>query len=102
MRESAILLYAALAGLILGVIFFGGLWWTVRRGVSSQRPAVWFVGSLLARMILVVAGFYFVSSGDWRRLVAGLLGFIAARVAAIRLMRAPLAGKNGLEAEEGR
>jgi F1F0 ATPase subunit 2 len=24
---------------LLGVIFFGGLWWTVRKGLSSKRPA---------------------------------------------------------------
>jgi len=30
---------------------------------------------------LVVAGFYFVSLGDWRKLLACLLGFIIARFA---------------------
>ena len=39
-----------LAGLVLGAIFFGGLWWTVRKGLSSQQPALWFLGSMLLRM----------------------------------------------------
>lgn len=72
------------AGLLLGAVFFGGLWWTVRRGVVSARPAVWFFGSLLLRLSLVLAGFYFVGHGDWRRLVACLVGFVIARILATR------------------
>jgi F1F0 ATPase subunit 2 len=81
------LVLAAAGGVVLGAIFFGGLWWTVRRGVSSQRPALWFVGSLLARMSVALAGFYFVSGGHWQRLVMCLLGFVAARLAVTRLTR---------------
>ena len=81
------LLTAWLAGGVLGAIFFGGLWWTVRRGVSSQQPALWFLGSLLARMSVALAGFYFVSGGHWERLVTCLLGFVTARLAVMRLTR---------------
>ena len=52
--------------------FFGGLWWTVRKGVSSRQPALWFFGSLLLRMSIALAGFYFVSGGHWERLLACL------------------------------
>jgi F1F0 ATPase subunit 2 len=48
------------AGVLLGAIFFGGLWWTVRKGVSSKRPALCFFGSLLLRTSIALAGFYFV------------------------------------------
>jgi len=71
---------AFVAGVGLGMIFFAGLWWTVRKGVSSPRPALWFLGSGLLRMSIVLAGFYFVSGGQFRRLVACLAGFIIARV----------------------
>ena len=54
---------------MLGAIFFGGLWWTVRKGVSSKQPALWFLGSLLLRMSIALAGFYFVSGGHWERLL---------------------------------
>jgi F1F0 ATPase subunit 2 len=69
----------------LGAIFFGGLWWTVLKGVASPRPALWFLGSLLLRTGMVVAGFYFVSGGDWKRLLACLFGFVIARLIIIRL-----------------
>jgi F1F0 ATPase subunit 2 len=74
-------------GGLLGAIFFGGLWWTVRKGVTSKQPALWFVGSMTIRMSLAVAGFYFVSCDDWRRLVACLLGFFVASLFAKRLTR---------------
>lgn len=80
MNDPFILVLAWLAGLLLGAVFFGGLWWTVRRGVASARPAVWFLVSLLLRLAIVLAGFYFVGQGDWRRLVACLVGFVIVRI----------------------
>jgi F1F0 ATPase subunit 2 len=79
MNETLTLVLAWLAGGGLGAIFFGGLWWTVRKGVSSQRPALWFLGSLVLRTGIVLVGLYLVSGGHWERLVACLLGFVIAR-----------------------
>jgi F1F0 ATPase subunit 2 len=87
MNNVILLVLALVAGLLLGFIFFGGLWWTVRRGVFSKSPAIWFIGSTLLRMSIVLAGFYFVGRGDWQRLVACLLGFIIARFIVLRLTR---------------
>ena len=70
---------AGAAGMVLGTIFHGGLWWTVRRGLTSRRPALWFSGSLAVRLGLVAIGFYLVGHGHWQRLVPGLIGFIVAR-----------------------
>lgn len=87
MNEPLSLAFALAAGVLLGAFFFGGLWWTVRQGVSSKHPALWFFGSLLLRTGIVVLGFYFILGDDWRRLLAGLIGFIVARLIAMRLAR---------------
>ena len=87
MNEALSLALAWAAGGILGAIFFGGLWWTVRKGVSSERPALWFVASLVLRSGIVLVGFYLVSSGDWRRLPACLIGFVMAQLVVTRLTR---------------
>ena len=87
MNELLIGALAWLAGLLLGGIFFGGLWWTVRKSVSSQRPALWLLPSLLLRMSITLAGFYFVSDGYWQRWLLCLLGFIMARLIVTRLTR---------------
>ena len=87
MNELLIGVLAWLAGLLLGGIFFGGLWWTVRKSVSSQRPALWLLPSLLLRMSITLAGFYFVSDGHWQRWLLCLLGFIMARLIVTKLTR---------------
>jgi F1F0 ATPase subunit 2 len=89
MNEPLAVVLAFAAGLLLGAIFFGGLWWTIRRGFASPRPVSWFVGSLLLRSAFALGGFALVARGDWRRLLACLLGFFLARLAATRLSRAP-------------
>ena len=85
---SLSLTLAALAGGLLGAIFYGGLWWTVRRGLSSGGPTLWFVPSLVLRTGIVLVGFYLVSSGDWRRLPACVVGFVIAQLLVTRLTRA--------------
>ena len=100
MSEIPVLALALLAGALLGAFFFGGLWWTVHKGVTSERPALWFLGSLLLRIGLILAGFYFVAQGHWSRLVVCLLGFLIARVIVVkRLARAPTEEPTPLEQE---
>ena len=88
MNETLSLAPALVTGLLLGVMFFGGLWWTIRKSVSFKQPALWFFGSLLLRMSIALAGFYFVSGGHWERLLVCLLGFVIARLIVTQLTRA--------------
>ena len=87
MHETLSLVLAWMAGGVLGAMFFGGLWWTVRKGVSSRQPALWFFGSLTLRMSLALAGMYVVSGGQWDRLLLCLVGFVMARLVVTRLTR---------------
>ncbi len=87
MAETLTLALASVGGALLGALFFGGLWWTVHKGVTSKQPARWFVGSLMIRMSVAIAGFYFVSGGHWERLLACLLGFFMASLFSKRLTR---------------
>lgn len=79
------LLIVWFVGLGLGVFFFGGLWWTVRKGLFFAHPALWMLSSLLLRMGFTVGGFYLVLLNDavgaaWQRLLLCLLGFLTARL----------------------
>jgi F1F0 ATPase subunit 2 len=87
MNEASALILAWAAGTVLGAIFFGGLWWTVRRGVSSKQPVFWFCGSLLLRMSIVLPGFYWIGRAHWERLLMSLVGFIMARLVVTWLTR---------------
>jgi len=90
MHELLTLSLSGLAGVVLGGFFFGGLWWTVRKGAASRRPGRWFFGSLLLRMGIAVSGFYLIGADDWRRLLICLLGFVIARFIVTALAGPPL------------
>jgi F1F0 ATPase subunit 2 len=89
MNEFLSLTVPLAAGLLLGAAFFGGLWWTVIRAVSSKRPALWFLGSKLLRMGVALGGFYLVGGGRWERWLLCLLGFVLARLVTWWLTRSP-------------
>jgi F1F0 ATPase subunit 2 len=100
MTDIPALALALVAGAALGALFFGGLWWTVEKGVKSEVPAVVFLGSLLLRTGAILAGFYFVAQGHWSRLVSCLIGFLIARVIVVhRLTRTPTEDPTRLEEE---
>lgn len=85
MSDYLDLMFALLAGVLLGVFFFAGLWWTVRRLGTSRHVAILFLFSMLFRTSMVVLGFYWIMGESWQQLVAGLLGFIVVRLIATRL-----------------
>jgi F1F0 ATPase subunit 2 len=101
MHEILMRVVAGAVGVVLGAVFFGGLWWTVRQGVTSPRPALWFVGSMLLRTGIVLAGFYFVGDGQWQRLLVCLLGFVIARFLVMQLTREPRETANSHTKEAG-
>lgn len=79
MNEWLWLLPVFAGGAALGIFFFGGLLLTVQNGLSARHPAVWFILSIVLRTGVVLAGFYFLGSGEWERFVACLLGFMLVR-----------------------
>jgi len=85
MNEGLVWLLVGGAGVLLGFFFFGGLWWTVKKSLSSPRAALWLVGSFVVRMVVTVGGFYLVSDGQWQRILACLVGFLVARTVVSRL-----------------
>jgi F1F0 ATPase subunit 2 len=77
-------LLPAAAGLAAGLIYFTGLWWTVRRLQTSRRPTVLTLASFALRAVFVLAAFYFVAQGHWERFLGCMVGFLLARVAVTR------------------
>jgi F1F0 ATPase subunit 2 len=87
MSESLNLLLALGTGGLLGALFFGGLWWTVRTSLCSKQPALWFFGSFLLRTGIALVGLYFIGREHWERLIVCLVGFVAARLIVTWLTR---------------
>jgi F1F0 ATPase subunit 2 len=89
MNSTITLTLAAIAGAVLGGIFFGGLWWTVQKGVSSRQPALLFLTSWFLRTIIVIAGLYLLTKGHLDRLPSSLIGFTLARFIVMRCTEKP-------------
>ena len=85
MNETVSLLLALLAGISFGILFFGGLWFTVRKGFNSKSPSLIFMGRVIFRLAIVVGGFYYVGAGSWQRMLLCLVGFLVARMVITRM-----------------
>lgn len=67
------------AGMLTGIFYFGGLWLTVRRLISSRRPALLMLTSFAVRTTLALVLFYVAMDGRWLRLVVSMAGFLIMR-----------------------
>lgn len=76
----------AAGGFLLGLVFFGGLYWTTEHVIHCKRPAAVLMASLLTRGAIVVTGFYWLMDGAPVRALAALGGFIIARAILVRTM----------------
>ena len=78
---------AFIGGIVLGILFFGGLWLTVKKAVVAKNIAVWFLASSLLRITIVLVGFYYIADGYWQRLLICVLGFVVGRYLIMRFTK---------------
>lgn len=79
MPEPTSIIVGLLAGFVLGVVFFGGLWLTVRALPGARHPTALMLGSFWGRTALVVVGFVVAIDHRWQNALVCLLGFLTAR-----------------------
>jgi F1F0 ATPase subunit 2 len=99
MDEILPLALALIVGMLLGLFFFGGLWWTVKNGLRAYQPVLWFFGSLVIRMTVTLAGFYMISRDHWERAILCLVGFLVARAIVTRFTRSSSANQVSITKE---
>ncbi|MFP4496992.1 MAG: ATP synthase subunit I [Vulcanimicrobiota bacterium] len=68
-----------IGGSLLAMIYFGLLWKTVSELPNSRNPGLLTLGSFVFRMILVLAGFYFLSLLGWHHVITSLASFTLMR-----------------------
>lgn len=71
-------------GALLGLMYFGGLWLTLRRLTEVKHQTVWVLGSLAIRNVLAVVGFFPVVRQGWQYALICLAGFILVRFIWVR------------------
>ena len=75
-----------LAGVLLGTVFFGGLWLTTRHISHSRRVASLVLGSFVGRSLIALAGFFLVIRfTGFTGIVSTLLSFLAMQLLFVRL-----------------
>lgn len=84
MNDAVTLTSAFAFGAGLGLLYFFGLWSTVRRLPLLPWAPLWLLLSLFLRLALLLGGLYWIGAGDWRRYVAALLGIILVRLVLTR------------------
>lgn len=84
MYEIATIIFSLLAGAGLGLVYFLGLWATVRRLPTLRWAPLWLLVSLFVRLAILLGGLYWIGGGDWRRFVAALAGIVLVRLALTR------------------
>ena len=87
MNETPLRILTLIGGMILGLFFFGGLWLTVKKTLTAKKTSLLYAGSSLLRTSITLAGFYFMSHGNWQRLLIAIIGFITARFAVMRITK---------------
>jgi len=80
MNDALMLAVAFVVGTAIGAWFYLGLWWTIRRGLASSQPALWFTASLVLRLGIALAALFAIGRGHWPRLALCLLGMVFARL----------------------
>ncbi len=76
-----------IGGIGLGVLYFGGLWLTVKRLIKSRQPFLEALLSFYLRLAVVIAGLYVLMDDRWERLLIALAGFLVVRITAFQLTR---------------
>lgn len=84
MMNLPILLGMVCAGVIIGLLFFGGLWLTLNKLMGAKHWSFWLGVSFLIRSSITVAAFWLLGAGDWQRLVALATGFTIVRFFSVK------------------
>ncbi len=84
---------AFLGGITLGVLFFGGLYFSVDKLTTVKYPALMMLGSTVLRMFVLLGGVYLLMSGDVKNAAASLVGIVLAKFTMIYLVRKKRPGR---------
>jgi F1F0 ATPase subunit 2 len=80
--------FAGSTGVITGLIFFGGLWFTTQRIPVWKYPALWLPLSFFVRMSIALGAFYWVGKDSLPGMAACLAGFLIGRMLVFSMTRA--------------
>jgi F1F0 ATPase subunit 2 len=85
---------AFLWGAVLGLFYFGGLWFTLKMMHQRERPKLWLAFSYMVRLAGALAGFWLVVQKDAMAFIFTLVAFFAIRIILTRTLKQKSDGKD--------
>ena len=86
---------SALAGAVLALLYFAGLWWTVQRVADARHPIALLAVSFALRAAVAAGALLLIMQGDIGRLLVALGAFLIVRTAVLwRVRSAVPAGRS--------
>jgi F1F0 ATPase subunit 2 len=76
-------------GIILGIIFFGGLYLTILKLGNVKNPSILFAVSFMLRMAILLGGLFLLSQNGYQGVLFALLGIILAKFLMIFAVKHP-------------
>lgn len=66
-------------GLFLGVLYFGGLYFSTQKFSDVKSPALFMILSLVIRMGILIGGFYYLSKLGYKNIFIGFIAVMLVR-----------------------
>lgn len=67
-------------GIILGIVYFGGLYFTVTKMNTVKHPSILMTVSLILRMAILIVVFYYLAKIGYKNMLFALIGVIIVRI----------------------
>ena len=83
-----------LGGTALGILFYTGLWLTVRQLPHSRHPIALTLASFWIRMLVLLAGLIWAMRGPWAYVLFCLVGLWIGRSAVSKMVSESQRGEN--------
>ncbi len=73
------MIIAFIVGILVGSLFFGGLYLTVKKLTSLKYPALFMILSLIVRLVILAGGIYLIMDGGIKNVLSAMAGIILVR-----------------------
>ncbi|MFH5836452.1 ATP synthase subunit I [Proteiniclasticum sp. C24MP] len=89
------MILAFIVGALLGAVFFGGLYLTVRKLNSIKHPALFMMLSLILRLVILAGGIYLIMDGEIKNLLSAMAGILIVRFVMIQRLGKSVPSERG-------
>lgn len=86
--SGVVAILSVLIGAGLGLVFYGGLWYTVLRLATTEHPVLLTLGSFWIRLAVVLTAFVVLTREGVEYAVMAMAGFILGRLAVSKFVPA--------------